>query len=126
MPISLRNRGGCPRPGRPGLGGLLAVRPCHAWTRLRRRKLHLVPRPGSVQRLELLVPEPVLETDDLRRSFTYLLGFENNSTIRGSWISQSVSYWNVAPVDVGMGGYLKAHITYWSGTAVSVLAWANA
>jgi hypothetical protein len=59
-------------------------------------------------------------------SFTYLLGFENNSTIRGSWISQSVSYWNVAPVDIGMGGYLKAHITYWSGTAVSVLAWANA
>ena len=51
---------------------------------------------------------------------------ENNNTIRGKWISQSVTYWNVAPVDVGMGGYLKAHITYWSGTAVSVLAWANA
>lgn len=59
-------------------------------------------------------------------SFTYLLGFENNNTIRGNWISQSVTYLNVAPVDVGMGGYLKAHITYWSGTAVSVLAWANA
>lgn len=59
-------------------------------------------------------------------SFTYLLGFENNSTIRGSWISQSVTYLNVAPVDLGMGGYLKAHITYWSGSAVSVLAWANA
>jgi hypothetical protein len=59
-------------------------------------------------------------------SFTYLLGFENNNTIRGKWISQSVTYWNVAPADVGMGGYLEAHITYWSGTAVSVLAWANA
>jgi hypothetical protein len=59
-------------------------------------------------------------------SFTYLLGFENNNTIRGNWISQSVTYLNVAAVDVGMGGYLKAHITYWSGTAVSVLAWANA
>jgi hypothetical protein len=59
-------------------------------------------------------------------SFTYLLGFENSNTIRGSWISQSVTYLNVAPVDLGMGGYLKAHITYWSGTAVSVLAWANA
>jgi hypothetical protein len=59
-------------------------------------------------------------------SFTYLLGFENGNTIRGSWISQSVTYLNVAPVDLGMGGYLKAHITYWSGNAVSVLAWANA
>jgi hypothetical protein len=59
-------------------------------------------------------------------SFTYLLGFENNNTIRGNWISPSVTYLNVGPVDVGMGGYLKAHITYWSGTAVSVLAWANA
>jgi hypothetical protein len=59
-------------------------------------------------------------------SFTYLLGFENNNTIRGNWISQSLTYLNVAPIDVGMGGYLKAHITYWSGTSVSVLAWANA
>ena len=59
-------------------------------------------------------------------SFTYLLGFENNNTIRGNWISQSVTYLYVTPVDVGMGGYLKTHITYWSGTAVSVLAWANA
>jgi hypothetical protein len=59
-------------------------------------------------------------------SFTYLLGFENGSTIRGRWISQSVSYLYTFPEDVGMGGYLKAHITYWSGTAVSVLAWANA
>jgi hypothetical protein len=59
-------------------------------------------------------------------SFTYLLGFENDSTIRGRWISQSVGYLSTFPQDVGMGGYLKAHITYWSGTAVSVLAWANA
>jgi hypothetical protein len=59
-------------------------------------------------------------------SFTYLLGFENNNTIRGRWISQSVGYLYTFPEDVGMGGYLKTHITYWSGTAVSVLAWANA
>jgi hypothetical protein len=59
-------------------------------------------------------------------SFTYLLGFENDSTIRGTWISKDMTYANIAPAGVGMGGYLKAHITYWSGTAVSVLAWANA
>jgi hypothetical protein len=59
-------------------------------------------------------------------SFTYLLGFENNNTIRGRWISQSVGYLYTFPEDLGMGGYLKAHIRYWSGTAVSVLAWANA
>ena len=59
-------------------------------------------------------------------SFTYLLGFENNNTVRGRWISQSVGYLYTFPEDLGMGGYLKAHITYWSGTAVSVLVWANA
>lgn len=58
--------------------------------------------------------------------FTYLHGFENNGTIRGFWIYDYVSYEDMSPSSVGMGGYLIAHITWWSGNAVTVLSWANA
>jgi hypothetical protein len=58
-------------------------------------------------------------------NYKYLHGFENNSTIRGLWIYDYVAYEEIYPSTVGMGGYLKTHLTWWSGNAVSVLAWAN-
>ena len=57
--------------------------------------------------------------------FTYLLGFENNARIRGLWVYDYVEYVDMSPNTVDMSGNLKAHMTWWSGNGVSVLAWAN-
>jgi hypothetical protein len=56
-------------------------------------------------------------------TFHYLIGYENNSVFRSVDIFDTTIYVTVAPSDVGMGGYLKAHITYWSGNRVQVLRW---
>jgi hypothetical protein len=43
-----------------------------------------------------------------------LCGFENNNHIRGRW-SEDNSYIIVSPSDFGLGGYIIAHQTWWSG-----------
>ena len=49
---------------------------------------------------------------------TILLGFENNATIRGQYVNESVSGWTVTPSQVSMSGYLVAHGTWWFGANV--------
>jgi hypothetical protein len=54
-----------------------------------------------------------------------LPGFENNERIRGRYLysGQSVT---VYPSELGMGGYLVAHVTYWDGystTSVYAESW---
>jgi len=59
---------------------------------------------------------------------TILLGYENNSRIRGVYVGPEQFRRVVYPGDLGMGGYLKAHATWWSGTEnvnIAVLANAN-
>jgi hypothetical protein len=45
---------------------------------------------------------------------TILMGFENNARIRGHYVSGDTQH-TTTTGDVGMGGYLLAHATYWSG-----------
>lgn len=53
--------------------------------------------------------------DDKINGGTILCGYENDARIRGWYATGSVWCGPLGPVDVGMGGYLKAHATYWSG-----------
>lgn len=49
---------------------------------------------------------------------TALTGFENFDRIRGFWLCPAAGAGYSAagrPADLGMGGYLQAHITFWSG-----------
>lgn len=48
-----------------------------------------------------------------------LFGFENSERIRGSFTSSPGPRY-VRPVDLGMGGYLRAQASWWSGTASQV------
>lgn len=59
--------------------------------------------------------------------FTYHLGYENNSVIRGAFVyNYYLSVDLMGPGQYGMGPYVEAEITYWSGDPVYVFAWANA
>ncbi len=48
-----------------------------------------------------------------------LYGFENAQRIRGAF-TRSVGHRYIQPGDVGMGGYLRAQVTWWSGTASQI------
>jgi hypothetical protein len=48
-----------------------------------------------------------------------LYGFENSARIRGNFtMSPNTLY--VRPSDLGMGGYLRAQVTWWSGTSSQI------
>lgn len=47
-------------------------------------------------------------------SGSYLVGYENNTTIRGVNLAND-SEAGTTPANIGMGGYLKAQTLYWSG-----------
>jgi hypothetical protein len=44
-----------------------------------------------------------------------LYGFENQSTIRGRFADYAAIY-RIRPVDVSMGGYLRAQVNWWPYT----------
>ena len=48
-----------------------------------------------------------------------LYGFENSQRIRGK-ITIHPGSWYIHPSDVGMGGYLRAQVKHWSGSASQV------
>ena len=50
-----------------------------------------------------------------------LYGFENSARIRGNftWIPGT---WYIHPSDVGMGGYLRAQVKHWQGSASQINA----
>jgi hypothetical protein len=52
---------------------------------------------------------------------TILCGFENTSRIRGVYLSAG-QYIAQQPFDLGMGGYLLAHGTWWSGADATIEA----
>jgi hypothetical protein len=45
-----------------------------------------------------------------------LYGFENSERIRGRFTVASGKFY-VSPSGLGMGGYLRAHVTWWSGVS---------
>jgi hypothetical protein len=45
-----------------------------------------------------------------------LYGFESYSTIRGRFTVRTGKHY-ISPGDVGMGGYIRAQITWWSGVS---------
>lgn len=56
-----------------------------------------------------------------------LVGFQNNSAIRGKIDEESVccGSFEVHPSDLGMSGSLKAQTLYWSGSPYYATAWAT-
>lgn len=56
---------------------------------------------------------------------TILVGFENDTTIRGREIG-TFDYTVEFPSWWGMGGYLKCHVTWWSGSYVRTHAYSFA
>jgi hypothetical protein len=50
---------------------------------------------------------------------TILYGFENASRIRGNFMSMAGKRY-IQPADVGMGGYLRAQVSWWSGSTSQV------
>lgn len=55
---------------------------------------------------------------------TTLDGYENNDRIRGRYISGN-GFLFIYPADVGMGGYIIAHGTWWSGGSAYIQLCAN-
>jgi hypothetical protein len=48
-----------------------------------------------------------------------LYGFESSDRIRGRFTSYSGTHY-IRPADVSMGGYLRAQVTWWSGSASQI------
>lgn len=48
-----------------------------------------------------------------------LYGFENAERIRGSFTTNQGTHY-VRPGDLGMGGYLRAQVSWWTGTASQI------
>ncbi len=56
---------------------------------------------------------------------TILCGFENTERIRGFYVNAGQGT-SPTPSDVGMGGYILAHATWWSGPTATIDASAAA
>lgn len=48
-----------------------------------------------------------------------LYGFENSQRIRGG-VTRNIGKRYIQPGDVGMGGYLRAQVSWWSGTTSQI------